>query len=440
MKYDAFISYARVDKPRIVKTVSELRSRGLNIWIDEEGIDGASVWRGEIVHAIQNSESVIFFASQSSCQSEAVEKELTIASEEKKTILPVLIEKVKFPTRIRYQLTGLHFIDGSADPPIVAEKILRVCSPAAGDTISNSNPAIPKKRVRSFPIVAAMAVLAIMLLSTFWIASQSGGFPRNADATHAGNTPGSTGPTVLKRALVIGNNDYLEAIGLKNAINDAKAMTALLEKNGFEVTELLNVHSKLFMTRVRSHYARFDVTRGIKVDKKVGDGDPSTRESMTVNKPPAKGVNVVFYTGHAIEVNGEVFLMLVDHNPASAADVMAAGIRLSDLLPETYGVTPSDSFFLYSSEPGGMAMDGQGSNSPFTAALLAELARDESTLVTAFTAVRKAVQENTDGRQIPWMNLSGDTGFSLQRVDAHSGIASVVILDACRDNPFPSGR
>ena len=71
-----FVSYARVDSRKVAELIGKLRADGFDLWIDEEGIEGAAFWRKEIVEAIRMCSAVLFFASEASCQSENVSKEL----------------------------------------------------------------------------------------------------------------------------------------------------------------------------------------------------------------------------------------------------------------------------------------------------------------------------------------------------------------------------
>ena len=65
-----FVSYARSDQEQVFPIVEKLREKGLNIWIDQEGIHGAKLWSQEIVHAIEGCKVFILFASSTAFQSE----------------------------------------------------------------------------------------------------------------------------------------------------------------------------------------------------------------------------------------------------------------------------------------------------------------------------------------------------------------------------------
>ena len=92
-----FVSYARFDQEQVFPIVEKLREKGLQIWIDHEGIHGAKLWSQEIVHAIEDCKVFILFASSTAFQSQNVTKELALASESRKHILPVFIEDWAYP-------------------------------------------------------------------------------------------------------------------------------------------------------------------------------------------------------------------------------------------------------------------------------------------------------------------------------------------------------
>ena len=104
-----------VDSRKVAELIGKLRADGFDLWIDEEGIEGAAFWRKEIVEAIRMCSAVLFFASEASCQSENVSKELALASEEQKPILPIFLEDVQLPSEIRYHIAGLQYISLSGD-------------------------------------------------------------------------------------------------------------------------------------------------------------------------------------------------------------------------------------------------------------------------------------------------------------------------------------
>jgi TolB-like protein/Tfp pilus assembly protein PilF len=111
MSAEVFVSYARTDRERVMKLVERMRSAGIGVWVDEGGIHGASLWGKEIVDAIDASKVMILMISDSSISSDNVVKELSIASEDKKPILPVYLHRSEIPKSMRYQLAGIQHIE-----------------------------------------------------------------------------------------------------------------------------------------------------------------------------------------------------------------------------------------------------------------------------------------------------------------------------------------
>jgi hypothetical protein len=82
---DIFISYSRKDSKQAISLAERLRAVGMDVWIDQHGLEAATSWSKEIVEAIESSQVFIILLSRSSLLSENVVKELSIASEARRT-------------------------------------------------------------------------------------------------------------------------------------------------------------------------------------------------------------------------------------------------------------------------------------------------------------------------------------------------------------------
>ena len=111
MPVEVFISYGSADRGRIQDLVSRLRQAGVTVWIDEAGIEGAAMWSEEIVGAINHCKVLILAISSNSTKSKNVVRELALASEEEKTILPVFLEPTDIPESMKYQLAGIQRVE-----------------------------------------------------------------------------------------------------------------------------------------------------------------------------------------------------------------------------------------------------------------------------------------------------------------------------------------
>src|SRR5256885_3342968 len=104
---DIFISYSRKDAAQALELAERLRVRGIDVWIDQSGIEAAKSWSKEIVRAIDECKAFLVLISTSAQQSQNVSREVGIASESKKPMLPVLLEDIKLSDELRYHLSGI---------------------------------------------------------------------------------------------------------------------------------------------------------------------------------------------------------------------------------------------------------------------------------------------------------------------------------------------
>src|SRR5271169_7215300 len=224
-------------------------------------------------------------------------------------------------------------------------------------------------------------------------------------------------------ALVIGQSAYRAVPPLPNAANDGKNMVDLLGKAGFEVTAAPD----LAQNEMRQAISDFAA--------KIAAEGPDT-------------VALVFYAGHGLQIDGENYLVPVDVDPKREADIPLQAVRLNDVLntltsvpskmrillldacrnnpfPEInktagHGLAIIDAktgspgtFVSFSTSPGAEAEDGNGSDSPYTTALLTAAKEPGLPIEETFKRVRLSVNRATDGRQTPWdsSSLTEDLSF-----------------------------
>jgi hypothetical protein len=215
-------------------------------------------------------------------------------------------------------------------------------------------------------------------------------------------------------ALVIGNSTYAKVPALPNPANDAGAVAALLTNAGFDVVE---TKTNLDVSSLRR--ALRDFTSAVR------DAD----------------VAVVFYAGHGIEMNGTNYLVPVDAVLERDIDVEDEAVSLDRVsqiiepakrlrvviidacrdnpfasgMKRTIGtrsvgrglakvdVTTADTLVAFAAKAGSTAADGNGSNSPYTMALLRHLVTPGLDVRLALGRVRDQVLESTGGRQEPFV-------------------------------------
>lgn len=107
MPIDVFISYSRSDSEQALSLADRLRRLGAQVWIDQHGIEASKVWSEEIVNAIEASKAVVVLLSSKSVASDNVARELALAFESGRRLLPVALEDVALPSKFKYPLAGI---------------------------------------------------------------------------------------------------------------------------------------------------------------------------------------------------------------------------------------------------------------------------------------------------------------------------------------------
>jgi len=231
-------------------------------------------------------------------------------------------------------------------------------------------------------------------------------------------------PDAKRVALVIGNSDYVHAVTLPNPANDARLIASTLRNAGFEVIEGVDQDN----AGMHSLISRFT--------EQAYDAD----------------LAIIFYAGHGMQVDGKNYLIPVDADLTSPAylktrtiqidDFMAAlppdpaigviildacrdnplartlaaslpksrstslGTGLAPVEARSDGVGTGGLLIAYATDPGAIAFDGDGTDSPYSTALARHLTEPGVEIQSALTRVRGEVTETTQGRQRPWHNAS----------------------------------
>ncbi len=111
MGAEVFISYSSLDRDRVMPVVESLRGNGISVWVDEGNIHAADLWSEQIVQAIADCHVMVVMLSQNSTDSHNVVKEVMLASEQKKALLPVYLEPAEVPAKLQYQLAGIQHLE-----------------------------------------------------------------------------------------------------------------------------------------------------------------------------------------------------------------------------------------------------------------------------------------------------------------------------------------
>ena len=215
-------------------------------------------------------------------------------------------------------------------------------------------------------------------------------------------------------ALVIGNADYPSAGRLANAGHDAADMANRLTDLGFQVFAGEN------LTRAQMLALLDDFSDALHPDD----------------------LALFFYAGHGVQIGAENYIIPVDAVATDEVTLTAASVKLQTILrtmelradrrivildacrnnpfveklaARGIGDAPKGlakveagvgSYIAFSTQPENVALDGNGRNSPFTAALLTHMGDADSDIHAVMRRVRADVVAETGSVQVPWENSS----------------------------------
>jgi hypothetical protein len=225
-------------------------------------------------------------------------------------------------------------------------------------------------------------------------------------------------------ALVIGNGAYARVRPLPNPTNDARAMAKSLRDIGFVVTEGTDLDRTAMQATIRDFLR--DAARS--------------------------QVALVYYAGHGVQIDGRNYLAPIDIQFQAGSsmteammdmDTIMAGLddqvrtnilildacRNNPTAPKLASAGPArdieagsglaapaalgsgatlgaGTLIAFATAPGQVALDGEGANSPFSAALTRHIGTPGLEVQQMLTRVRAEVVAATKGKQVPWSNSS----------------------------------
>jgi hypothetical protein len=216
-----------------------------------------------------------------------------------------------------------------------------------------------------------------------------------------------------KTALVVGVSSYdVPGWFLKNPRNDAESLAAALPNSGFQVFKEIDLDRKSLVQAVNK-FSADSSDADIALFFFSGHGLQAYDQNYLVPKDARiqsegdiEGATVsANYILKTITANrdGRISIVMLDacRNNPFAAEGKSRSLGLA-----TQPVTGPGKYVVFSTDPGLVASDGQGMNSPFTKALLTHLGRTSRPITELVAAVRYDVVIETKFLQTPWDNSS----------------------------------
>src|SRR5713101_5445165 len=109
-----FVSHVSEDRVAALEIVGELERRGVPCWIAPRNVQPGHPFDDEIVAALDRCRAMLLIFSEHCNESEYIRREVTVAGENRKLIIPFRIEDVPPRRGLRVRLSDLHWIDGFA--------------------------------------------------------------------------------------------------------------------------------------------------------------------------------------------------------------------------------------------------------------------------------------------------------------------------------------
>lgn len=125
MKHDVFISYSRKDKLIVDEICELLNENGISFWRDVREIVPGSKFMGDIVDAIRRCKITLFISSENSNQSLYTAKEVAMAFNEGKYIIPYKIDHSSFSKNLELLFSDINFTEAI---PYSRQKALELIS------------------------------------------------------------------------------------------------------------------------------------------------------------------------------------------------------------------------------------------------------------------------------------------------------------------------
>jgi ubiquinone/menaquinone biosynthesis C-methylase UbiE len=121
-----FVSHASEDRQAAMEIVADLEGRGIGCWIAPRNVPAGQPYAGAIVTAIDSCRATLLvFSERCNAKQDHIGREVSVAMESGKTIIPLRIENARPQGALRYCLSNVHWIDGFASRADAIDEVER---------------------------------------------------------------------------------------------------------------------------------------------------------------------------------------------------------------------------------------------------------------------------------------------------------------------------
>lgn len=176
MAKKVFISHSSKDNKVATAVCTALESRGHSCWMSSRDIKPGENFQGSIVRAIREAGVMVLVFSSNANNSEEIKKEMALASQSRKMVIPVRAEDVTPSEDFTYELATRQWIDMFIDWETAIEKLsqqVEIAIPRTGDSqMAAMRRPLPTGK-SSLPLFAGIAaVLLAGGAAAFWLTRQ----------------------------------------------------------------------------------------------------------------------------------------------------------------------------------------------------------------------------------------------------------------------------
>lgn len=163
-----FVSHVSEDRAAALEIVAKLESRGIRCWVAPRDVSAGSPFDAQIDRALEHCRAMLLVFSEHCIENNYIRREVTVAGELEKIIVPFRIENVKLRGALRVRLSDLHWYNGFPSRDKAIDEVARLF--ASGSATVPVDPLEPpssniettqRKSVLMITILAALAVSGI---------------------------------------------------------------------------------------------------------------------------------------------------------------------------------------------------------------------------------------------------------------------------------------
>ncbi|OPL17796.1 MAG: hypothetical protein AVO35_07920 [Candidatus Aegiribacteria sp. MLS_C] len=170
-----FVSHSSSDDRKVRRLVEFLEDSGFRCWVSYRDIPPGADWAETIYDAIAGSSGMVLVFSGHANDSRQIRNELDIATNLKKTIIPIKLEDIELSKGLKY-FTGSHqWLDASGGWKEVRGRLLESLGNLPGIEPRTPPASLPGRRCRRIWVAAALIILLSFLAAGAFIILRSPG-------------------------------------------------------------------------------------------------------------------------------------------------------------------------------------------------------------------------------------------------------------------------